>query len=159
MNTPENDENPENEEIFEAEAFESESFECMAPGEIGWSELITSDPEAAIAYYTQLFGWTTEPFPMDQGEYTIFKHDGEPFGGVMKSPRPEVPTHWLNYVIVEDIDDMIARSVELGGSVCLEPMEISGVGRIAVVKDPQGAVIGFHEAPDAEDEEDEIEEE
>jgi predicted enzyme related to lactoylglutathione lyase len=119
----------------------------MKPGKIGWAELITSDPDAAIAYYTQLFGWTTEPFPMEQGEYTMFKHDGAPFGGVMKTPQPGVPTHWLNYVVVEDIHASVAKSTELGGAVCLEPMAISGVGQVAVVKDPQGAVIGLHEGP------------
>jgi predicted enzyme related to lactoylglutathione lyase len=124
-----------------------ENPDCMKPGKIGWAELITSDPAAAIAYYTQLFGWTTEPFPMEQGEYTMFKFNDQPFGGVMKAPHTDIPAHSLNYVIVEDVDVAIARSTSLGGMVCLEPMAIPGVGRIAVVKDPQGAVIGLHEGP------------
>ncbi len=51
---------------------------------------------------------------MPQGEYTMFKFEGVPFGGVMKTPQPGVPTHWLNYVSVEDIDASFAKSGSLG---------------------------------------------
>ncbi len=106
----------------------------MKPGKVGWNELITSDPAGAIAYYTSLFGWETEAFPMPQGEYTMFKFEGVPFGGVMKTPQPGVPTHWLNYVSVEDIDASFAKSGSLGGETVLPPMDIPDVGRIAVVR-------------------------
>lgn len=115
------------------------------PGKIGWAELITSDPEGAMAYYTGLFGWETEPFTASEVGYTMFKLDGVPFGGVMKTPLEGVPTHWLNYVSVEDIDASIATSTSLGGEVVVPPMPVPTVGRIAVVKDPQGAVIGLHQ--------------
>jgi predicted enzyme related to lactoylglutathione lyase len=117
----------------------------MKPGKIGWAELITSDPEGAMAYYTDLFGWETEPFTGSEVGYVMFKLDGVPFGGVMKTPMEGVPTHWLNYVSVTDIDASIAKSTSLGGQLCVGPMEVPTVGRIAVVKDPQGAVIGLHQ--------------
>lgn len=116
-----------------------------APGQISWNELVTSDPAGAIAFYTGLFGWETENFPMPQGEYTMFKHAGKAFGGVMATPRPGVPTRWTDYVIVGDIDAALAKSTELGGQTCMGPMDIPGVGRIAIVMDPQGAVIGLHQ--------------
>jgi len=125
-----------------------ENTDCegtMKPGKVGWNELITSDPAGAIAYYTAMFGWETEAFPMPQGEYTMFKYEGAPFGGVMKKPHDDVPTHWLNYVSVADVEASIAQSTSLGGAVILPPMDIPDVGRIAVVKDPQGAVIGLHQ--------------
>lgn len=131
---------------------EAESTDCenaMEPGKIGWAELITSDPAGAIAYYTSLFGWETEPFTGAEGEYTMFKRAGVPFGGVMKTPMPDVPTHWMNYVSVEDIDAAVAKSVDLGGGVIVPPKPVPEVGRIAVLKDPQGAVIGLHEPPKA----------
>jgi predicted enzyme related to lactoylglutathione lyase len=121
------------------------SQECAKPGKIGWAELVTSDVDAAIKFYTGLFGWEVEKFPMASHDYTMFKHDGIPFGGVMTKPRPEVPTHWLNYVKVEDIDASIAQATSLGGSTIFGPEEIPGVGKIAVIHDPQGAVIGFHQ--------------
>jgi predicted enzyme related to lactoylglutathione lyase len=125
-----------------------ENTDCestMKPGKIGWAELITSDPEGAMAYYTGLFGWETEPFAASEVGYTMFKLDGVPFGGVMKTPMPGVPTHWLNYVSVADIEASIATSTGMGGEVVVPPMEVPTVGRIAVVKDPQGAVIGLHQ--------------
>jgi len=127
---------------------ENTSQECAKPGKVGWNELITSDPAAAIAFYTQLFGWGTEAFGTSpDGEYTMFTHEGIPFGGVMKTPMPGVPTHWLNYVVVEDIEASIEKARSQGGQVCMGPMDIPDVGRIAVITDPQGAAIGLHQGP------------
>jgi predicted enzyme related to lactoylglutathione lyase len=126
---------------------ENTDEECtMKPGKIGWAELCTSDPAAAIAYYTAMFGWETELFTAGDTPYTMFKLDGVPFGGVLQKPTPEMPTHWLNYVSVADLDAALAQSVSLGGETLFGPFPVPTVGRIAVVKDPQGAPIGFHEA-------------
>jgi predicted enzyme related to lactoylglutathione lyase len=123
----------------------------FGPGKIGWNELVTEDPQAAIDYYTQMFGWGTEKYAEYGGpsDYTMFTYQGKPFGGVLKTPRPGAPTCWTNYVVVEDIDAMLEKHKKLGGSVCVGPMDIPGVGRIAVVKDPQGALIGMHQCAKA----------
>ncbi|MDD5199885.1 MAG: VOC family protein [Terrimicrobiaceae bacterium] len=123
---------------------ETDCADSMKPGKISWAELTTGDPAAAIAYYTGLFGWGTQPFPDSGDDYTMFTHDGVPFAGVMKSPEG-VPTHWKSYVVVADIDASIAQSASLGGTLCFGPEEIPTVGRIAIVQDPQGAVIGLHQ--------------
>jgi len=112
------------------------------PGKISWVELITSDVEGAIAYYTGLFGWTTMPFGE---EYIMFARDGVPFGGVIKCPAPDVPVHWKSYIVVTDIDASIAQSTSLGGKLCWGPETIPQVGRIAIIQDPQGAVLGLHQ--------------
>jgi predicted enzyme related to lactoylglutathione lyase len=125
----------------------TDGYRPMKAGDISWAELTTSDPEAAIAYYTKLFGWGTQPFTEGGGDYTMFTFEGKPFGGVLKSPMPEVPTHWKSYVIVADIEASIAQSTSLGGSLCWGPEDIPMVGRIAIVQDPTGAVIGLHEQP------------
>ncbi|MEA3207750.1 MAG: uncharacterized protein QOE70_807 [Chthoniobacter sp.] len=117
----------------------------MKPGKIGWNELVTSDPAAAIKFYTGLFGWETEKFPMPGKDYTMWKHDGKAFGGVMATPQPGAPTQWTNYVIVEDLEATLAKSTSLGGKTCMGPMDIPDVGRIAVLQDPQGGVIGLHQ--------------
>jgi predicted enzyme related to lactoylglutathione lyase len=117
----------------------------MKPGKIGWNELVTSDPAGAIKFYTTLFGWETEKFPMEHGDYTMFKHDGKAFGGVMATPQPGAPIMWTDYVIVEDIEATLAQCASLGGKTCMGPMDIPDVGRIAVIQDPQGATIGLHE--------------
>ena len=118
----------------------------MKPGKVGWNELVTSDPEAAIRFYTTLFGWETEKFPGEM-DYTMFKHGGKAFGGVMKTPPNNAPTMWTNYVVVEDVDATVAKSDSLGGKVCMPPTDIPQVGRIAIIMDPQGATIGLHQPP------------
>jgi uncharacterized protein len=61
-------------------------------------------------------------------------------------PRPGIPANWLNYVSVTDIDATVAKATRLGATVCMGPMEdIGEVGRIAVIKDPQGATFGLHQ--------------
>ncbi len=114
------------------------------PNSIAWNELITPDPAAAIRFYTELFGWTTETMPMPQGDYTMFKLSGEAFGGVMAPMQPGTPPNWLNYVSVTDVDASAAKAASLGAKVCMGPMDIGEVGRIAILADPQGAMFGLH---------------
>lgn len=125
------------------ESENSTSENCMNPGQVSWNELTTSDPAAALRFYTALFGWTTEKFPASGMDYTMVLHDGKAFGGVMAAPAGG-PTQWVNYVVVEDVDATVAKSLSLGGKTCLEPNDIPMVGRIAVIQDPQGATIGLH---------------
>jgi predicted enzyme related to lactoylglutathione lyase len=63
----------------------------------------------------------------------------------MKTPREGVPTKWTDYVVVDDIEATLTQCVKLGGKVCMGPMDIPDVGRIAVIQDPQGAGIGLHQ--------------
>ncbi len=112
------------------------------PNAIEWNELSTPDPAGALRFYTELFGWTTEKFPMPQGDYTM--HADRTFGGVMASAQPGVPPHWLNYVSVTDIQTTVDRATSLGATVVAGPMNIGEAGKVAVFQDPQGAMIGLH---------------
>src|SRR5207249_2634872 len=96
---------------------------CMQPGKIGWNELVTSDPAGAIKFYTTLFGWETEKFPGEM-DYTMFKHGGQAFGGVMKTPKEGAPTMWTNYVVVEDVDATLLQGMGLGGKICMPATDI-----------------------------------
>lgn len=122
---------------------------CPALHSIAWNELITPDPTAAIRFYSELFGWTAEAFEGGTGAhpYTMFKHEGRLFGGVMAPPQPGIPPHWLNYVSVADLDAAVDKATRLGAKVCVGPMDIGSAGRIAIIIDPQGAGIGLHESP------------
>jgi len=120
---------------------------CPSTHSIAWNELITPDPAAAIRFYSEMFGWTTEAFPKPGGDYTMFKHGEKIFGGVMAPPQPGIPPHWLNYVNVADLDAALAKATRLGAKVCMGPMDIGSAGRIAIINDPQGAGIGLHETP------------
>ena len=114
----------------------------MKPGYFCWNELVTTDVEAAKAFYGKLFGWTTAP--LMEG-YTLFNKDkgDRNAGGLMKTPQPGMPAQWLAYVCVDDVDATAAQVAALGGKIKMPPMDIPTVGRIAVLSDPQGAAIGI----------------
>jgi predicted enzyme related to lactoylglutathione lyase len=120
----------------------SEENNCLKPGEFSWNELLSTDVAHSQKFYTSLFGWQAEPFG-GGGDYTVFKQGDTMVGGMMKSPKPGVPTHWLAYVTVEDVDATAAKAKTLGAQVVMEPFDVPTVGRIAVLLDPQGAPIGL----------------
>ena len=120
---------------------------CEGPqvGSICWSELMTTDTDAAISFYTQLFGWGTKASDMGPTKYTEWMAAGRSVGGCMAVP-PEaagVPPHWMNYVMVADCDASSRKAEKMGAQVVFGPMDIPGVGRFAVLLDPQGAAIAI----------------
>lgn len=128
--------------------------QCPKPGHFSWNELITASPKASAEFYGKLFGWQATPFvpkgaPSGAPPYTLFKTDASDMGagGMLQAPMPGIPTHWLPYVVVENVDQSVATAVSLGAKVLAPVMSIGEVGRIAVIQDPQGAAIGLHEFP------------
>ncbi|HMK37488.1 MAG TPA: VOC family protein [Desulfomonilaceae bacterium] len=112
-------------------------------GAFSWCELMTSDVPAAIGFYTSLFGWTTEEYPMEGMSYTVVKVAGKEAAGIMSTP-PEaqgMPPTWGIYVTVDDVDATARKAEELGGKILFPPTDIPNVGRFCVIQDPQGAVI------------------
>ncbi len=111
------------------------------PGAFSWSELMTSDPAAAKAFYSKLFGWGTKDMQMSSGSYTTCQVGDSSVAGIMKTP-PEaggMPPTWGVYVTVADVEETIRQAESLGGAVVMPPMDVDGVGRMAVLRDPQGA--------------------
>jgi uncharacterized protein len=110
------------------------------PGAMTWNELNTRDPEAAKSFYGDVFGWSFEEKEYERGAYAIISLDDEGFGGVSDRVPAEAPAHWLVYFAVEDADATIETAKQRGGEVPAGPFDIAEVGRIAVVKDPWGAL-------------------
>jgi predicted enzyme related to lactoylglutathione lyase len=108
-----------------------------------WNELNTRDPGAGKSFYGAVFGWGFEERKFENGPYTSLKAGEATVGGMIditgRAPD-EVPSHWLVYFAVDDTDATVAKATDSGGSVALEPFDIAEVGRIAIVKDPFGAV-------------------
>ncbi|MCE2455926.1 MAG: VOC family protein [Gemmatimonadetes bacterium] len=103
-----------------------------------WYELLTTDAESALTFYTELFGWGAHDFQAGEHPYTSWMNGGTPIGGMMEMPPSiprEVPPHWLMYVSTPDVDAFTAKAEGLGGGV-LNRIDIDGVGRIAIVSDP-----------------------
>ncbi|MFI8189390.1 VOC family protein [Streptomyces sp. NPDC085946] len=116
-----------------------------APGSLGWVELLTRGPERAAAFYTGVFGWSAG----GSRPYTRWSVGGADFGGMVamdeKFPH-EVPAHWLPYFAVRDVEDAAAVATRAGGTVLMEPVSVPDGPRIAVLRDPQGAMFGVHRA-------------
>jgi predicted enzyme related to lactoylglutathione lyase len=116
----------------------------MSASRFVWYELMTSDPAAAGRFYESVVGWTSKDAGMG-GEmpYTLLLAGAAQVGGVMGFP-PEIagsgmPPQWSGYIAVEDVDAMAARVLGAGGKVLRPAGDIPGVGRFAVMADPQGA--------------------
>ena len=113
-------------------------------GAFSWSELTTSNPKAACEFYGTLFGWKAESMDMGSGPYHVLKIGDASVGGIMGKPPGApagMPSMWGCYVTVDDVDKTLAKAKSLGGTVLMEPMEVKGVGRMAVIQDPQGAML------------------
>ncbi len=114
------------------------------PGSLSWTELMTTDPARARSFYSGLFGWTADEMTMGPSVYTIYKNNGRPAGGMM-TITPDmgpVPPNWLPYFAVAATDGSVARAIMAGGKVSVPPTTVPGVGRFAVLIDPQGAHFG-----------------
>lgn len=108
-------------------------------GAFSWSELMTSDPEAARDYYSSVFPWSFSEMDMgEQGTYHLAFAGGKPVGGIMRLPGDDIPVHWGYYITVDDVDAMVARIRKLGGTAMMDPFDAPGVGRMCPVADPQG---------------------
>jgi predicted enzyme related to lactoylglutathione lyase len=122
---------------------------AFGEGVFVWNELVTSDVEAAKRFYGDVFGWTAADMDMGGGfTYTIFKRAGDDtaanrLAGAMPLGDIPAPPHWLSYIAPDDIDATAARAAELGATIMREPWDIEGVGRIAIVQYPTGAVFGL----------------
>jgi predicted enzyme related to lactoylglutathione lyase len=115
-------------------------------GHFHWNELMTRDAEGAEAFFRDLMGWEVETMPMPEGVYRVMKVDGRPVGGIMAMPSTMpsgTPSHWGSYLEVENVDQAAKRTSELGGTVHRPPWDIPGVGRVAIIADPSGAVLGL----------------
>ncbi len=109
------------------------------PGTPGWNELITPDVATATKFYTDVLGVGWEQQSMEGGpDYTCLMVDGRQVGGAMPPMMEDVPPHWNVYFYVESVDDTVAKSTELGGSVIAPAFDVPTVGRIAVLGGPAG---------------------
>ncbi|HEX9668134.1 MAG TPA: VOC family protein, partial [Thermoanaerobaculia bacterium] len=120
-----------------------------APRPFVWYELLTTDADAAEAFYPAILGWGTEPFTGAGGDkpYIMWTAHGAPLGGVMqKPPGAEGPPLWLGYVGVDDVDATVRRAAELGAQTHVAPRDIPNVGRFAVLADPQGAMFAIYKS-------------
>jgi predicted enzyme related to lactoylglutathione lyase len=101
---------------------------------LSWSDLMSTDPAAALAFYQGVFGWSSESW----GD-SYFLIGDEHAGGITRA-HGGAPPHWLVYVNTGDTDGVVRQVVELGGRVVAPAQDMGNIGRFAVLADPTGAV-------------------
>ena len=111
-----------------------------------WHELNTTDIESAERFYSKLIGWKTRAWDPNPA-YKIWTMGREGRGGLysIHEERNVVlpPPHWLSYIGTADVDATVRQAVELGGKVATPAYDVAGVGRMAVLHDPQGAMFAI----------------
>jgi uncharacterized protein len=122
-------------------------FQIDAPNAYGWAELNARGIDQALPFYKKVFGWTAKTTPMGEGQppYTEFQVDGESIaGGMEMNPMvpAEVPSYWMVYFNVADVDAAFRKATDAGAREMLAPQDFPG-GRFAILTDPQGASFGL----------------
>jgi uncharacterized protein len=112
------------------------------PGALSLNQLNTSDPEAAQRFYADLFGWRFEKVPDTETPYWGIYRRERLNGGMPLPPGAPMPSHWLVYFGIGDVDSAAAQVRSAGAALMVEPLDVPG-GRILVAQDPQGAIFGL----------------
>lgn len=116
-------------------------------GEFCWNELMTSDVSKAKEFYQSLFGWEIQEHNMGENfTYNMFKKGDKDVGGMMAIPaekRNQMPSHWMSYICVEQLDEMVEKAKGLGATIKQEPVAVGDFGLLAVLEDPSGAHIAL----------------
>lgn len=113
-----------------------------------WVDLSTPDLEEATSFYSQVLGWELEKTPTPMGDYYIGKQHGHQVAGLMEhTPELEdAPPMWTMFINVADVDGTVSKAAEAGGDILDPPSEIPD-GRVAVIADPAGAMLGVIATP------------
>jgi uncharacterized protein len=118
------------------------------PGTPCWVELGgTPDIEASASYYGELLGWEVpeQPNSAELGGYRRAQLNGKDVAGVSPKMQDDQPCFWATYISVADADETLGKVRDAGGGVIVEPMDVVGLGKMAVFTDPTGAVCGIWE--------------
>ena len=134
--------------IYEPASMDFPPEAAAEVGEASWHELMTTDAPAAMAFYSEVFGWQpSDALDMgDMGTYQMFNRPHGMIGGMMNKP-PEmahVPPNWQIYFRVPDITAATERITAHGGQILNGPMEVPGGDMIVNAMDPQGAAFALH---------------
>ena len=128
------------------------------PGKIVWRDLLTNDPAASQRFYGELFGWTFEGVGeasnlRSNSAYTLIRHNGKLIGGMVDTlalnGRDDI-SQWVVLMAVEDLDARTAMVSRNGGTIVAPPTDLQDRGRLALVRDAEGALLGLLETRDGD---------
>lgn len=116
------------------------------PGAFCWVDLATTDQESAKKFYGEIFGWTSNEYPMEGGlTYSMMQLGGKDVAGIsLMQPEQKdmgIPPYWSSYISVRNADDATVKAKENGATVLAGPFDVFESGRMSVIQDPSGATI------------------
>jgi predicted enzyme related to lactoylglutathione lyase len=121
--------------------------ETTKPGAIVWIDQTSKNAEEVKDFYTQVVGWKASPVSLgDYDDYNMMPPDSDnPMAGIChaRGVNADLPTGWMMYIQVVDIDQSVADAKELGGKVLVGPKGMGGKSRYCVLEDPAGAVVAL----------------
>jgi uncharacterized protein len=111
-----------------------------------WVDYGATDVEAAVRFYSEVLGWAPHPAGPEHGGYVLCRVGEHDAAGIGPNNAPGTPPAWLTYLATTDADVTAGKALEAGGTVLAAPFEVAGLGRMAVIADPEGAVFGVWQA-------------
>ena len=118
-------------------------------GTFSWADCSSSDPDKSKQFYSAVMGWAIDDLPLGEGmAYTMLKCNDLNVAGLgpMMPGQDAMPSYWTNYVNVDDADAVVSKAKDLGATIIAEPMDIFDSGRMAIIQDPNGAMLGLWQA-------------
>jgi len=115
-------------------------------GSFYWNELTTNDVKTAKKFYRATLGWTFDGMKMPTGTYWVAKSGEKMVGGIFDTTGTDMvdlPEHWLSYIAVDDVDKRVVKAKKAGAKVIRPPFDVPTIGRIAILKQPGGGVVGW----------------
>ena len=117
-------------------------------GKIGWIDMTVDDADGLRDFYKTVVGWKTESVSMgDYSDYSMtLPASGDAVTGIChaRGSNAELPSGWLIYITVADVEASAAACTDNGGEVLVEPKSLAG-GRFCVIRDPSGAVAALYQ--------------
>ncbi|MFT6971394.1 MAG: putative enzyme related to lactoylglutathione lyase [Roseivirga sp.] len=116
-------------------------------GTIGWIDLTVPDAVELKDFYADVTGWQPEPLSMGDYDDFVMSADGEAKAGVChkKGQNSDIPSQWMIYINVEDLDKSMAACTSRGGKIISPIKGMGNMGRYCFIEDPAGAVCALFE--------------
>jgi uncharacterized protein len=131
----------------ETRAAPQQAVPAWAHGSFYWNELRTRDVARAKRFYKETIGWTFEATQTPDGKpYWLAMAGGKPVAGMFTLTSPEfdgVPESWIGFLAVDNVDKRVAKAIRAGAKLVMPVFDVPNVGRIAMLREPGGAGIGW----------------
>ncbi len=116
-------------------------------GAVVWDELLATDSQQAANFYSRLAAYSVNTIERRGGEYIFLESNGEAKAGILKNPFDATDPIWLSYFAVRDPVEIANKTQALGGKVLIAPSADLREGTIALIQDPDGAILALQKWP------------